>query len=148
MTCATTLPQIWFAREGTRGNRVRLITGLKAALALTALLLASCATVGPPRGSKLLGKWRMTNPQATVDYTFMKNGTFSGRVTAAGRLVANFTGNWSVEGDEILYEYTSDTAGGIAPGTRDRDKLIQIAPDHFVIEARDGSRRKYIRVSP
>ena len=123
-----------------------LTTGLKAVLALTALLLASCATVGNTRETRLVGKWRTTNPRATVDYTFGKDGTFSGRVTSAGAIVANFTGKWSLTADEILYEYISDTAGTIAPGTRDRDKLLTLARDHFVIEARDGSRRKYVRV--
>ena len=120
--------------------------GFPAALALIALLLASCASVERTRQNKLVGKWRTTSARATVDYTFVKDGTFSGRVTSAGRIVANFTGKWSLTSDEILYEYITDSAGSIAPGTRDRDKLLTIAPDHFVIEARDGSRRKYLRV--
>jgi hypothetical protein len=124
-----------------------LIPVFKAALAFVALLGASCATLEQSRESKLVGQWRTTNPQATVDYTFVKDGTFSGRVTSEGAVVANFTGKWELEAGEILYEYISDTAGGIAPGTRDRDKLLTIAADHFVIEARDGSRRKYLRIA-
>lgn len=134
------------ARCAGAGNPVALTPGLKAVLALIALLLASCATFAPSRESKLVGRWRTTNPRASVDYTFVKDGTFSGRVTSEGKVVANFTGKWSLTADEILYEYISDTAGGIAPGTRDRDKLLKLAPDHFEIEARDGSRRKYLRV--
>ena len=128
------------------GNPVRLTAWLQAILALVALLAASCATLERSRESKLVGQWRTTNPRATVDYTFVKDGTFSGRVTADRAIVANFTGKWSLTADEILYEYTSDTAGSIAPGTRDRDKLLTITADHFVIEARDGSRRRYLRV--
>jgi hypothetical protein len=124
-----------------------LTPDLKAVLALVALLGASCATLERSRESKLVGQWRTTNPRATVDYTFVKDGTFSGRVTSEGTIVANFTGKWSLTADEILYDYISDTVGTIAPGTRDRDKLLTIAADHFVIEARDGSRRKYLRIA-
>ena len=37
--------------------------------------------------------------------------------------------------------------GRIPVGTKDRDKLLRIGRDYFVIEAADGSVRKYVRAS-
>ena len=115
-------------------------------LAFAALLVVSCAAVEPTREKKLAGKWKTATARATAEYVFHENGTFTGRVTSAGVVVANFTGKWSLADDAILYEYISDTAGGIRPGTLDRDKLLRLERDYFVIEAGDGSRRKYERV--
>lgn len=134
------------ARCTRAGDSVRLNTAFKTVVAFATLLVASCAAVEPPREKKLAGKWQTKNPRATAEYVFRDDGTFSGRVTADGRVVANFTGKWSLTEDAILYEYLTDTAGTIDPGTRDRDKLLSLERDHFVIEARDGSRRTYTRV--
>jgi hypothetical protein len=82
-----------------------------------------------------------------VEYVFLDNGAFRGSVTSEGAMVSQFTGKWSLRGDSILYEYTGDTMGTIPVGTKDRDTLIAVETDHYVIEAADGSRRKYVRVN-
>ena len=62
------------------------------------------------------------------------------------KLISKFTGRWSVDGNNLLYTYTSDALDKIPAGTTDRDKLLSVHEEFFVIEAADGSRRKYLRV--
>ena len=119
----------------------------KTILLLAAFLSQSCSTIGEKAENKLVGRWRWTDSRHTAEYVFLENGNFSGYVTADGTLLSNFTGKWLVRDGAILYEYTRDKTGRIPPGTKDRDKLRAVAHDHFVIEAADGSIRKYVRVS-
>ena len=109
-------------------------------------LLASCATVSRDPSLALAGEWLYEDPAQSCRYVFRKDGTFSGEVKQGGRAVSRFTGKWSVSGDALLYEYTADALGTIAPGTRDRDTLLKAERDEFVIEARNGSQRTYRRI--
>ena len=95
----------------------------------------------------MVGRWRWTDSRHTAEYVFLRDGTFTGFVSSDGALLSKFTGRWLVRKGAILYEYTSDKTGRIQAGTKDRDKLLAAAHDHFVIEAADGSVRKYVRVN-
>ena len=114
---------------------------------LTALFAASCATVNQPRREALVGTWRSTAGPQVGEYRFLPDGTFTGSVRSRGALLAKFTGRWVLRDGAIAYEYLSDATGNIAPGTRDRDKLVAISSGTYTIEAADGSRREYVRVS-
>ena len=94
----------------------------------------------------MVGQWQWTDSRHTAEYVFLRDGTFTGFVTGDGAVLSRFTGKWHVREGAILYHYISDKTGRIQAGTRDRDKLLAAAPDHFVIEAADGSVRKYVRV--
>lgn len=119
---------------------------LKTALALLLLLTASCATPGKPANAKLIGRWRATNQSQTAEYTFANDSSFSGSVRMGGTTISKFTGKWSLANGAIAYEYTGDTLGRIPPGTKDQDRLLEVADAYFVIEAADGSHRRYERV--
>ena len=119
---------------------------MKSLLFLTLFLLVSCASSRRDTSITLAGEWLYKDPAQSCRYVFETDGTFRGEVTQHGESLSRFTGNWAVRGDTLLYEYTGDALGRIAPGTRDRDKLIKTAKDEFVIEASDGSRRTYRRV--
>ena len=119
---------------------------MKAVLALFSLLaIASCATIGSLAGSKLVGDWRYSDELQSCHYSFKPDGSFSGEVTQRGRLVLKFTGRWRVEKDAVLYVYLSETRGRIPPGTTDRDQLLEVKKDSFVIQAANGERRRYLR---
>jgi len=123
-----------------------LAPSLRTALALLTLFTTSCATMSEPADRKLVGRWRATNLNQTAEYIFAADGTFSGWVKAGSATISKFTGKWSVASGAILYEYTSDEMGTIPPGTKDRDKLVKIAPDFILIQAADGSERRYVRM--
>jgi len=120
---------------------------IKAILAFGAFLVASCASVGEKTESKLIGRWHSIDRRGhTAELSFLGNGTFSGSVSGDdGSLISQFKGRWLLRDGVILYQYTSDKTGRIRVGTKDRDKLLRIGRDYFVIEAADGSVRKYVR---
>ena len=45
----------------------------------------------------------------------------------------------------LLYTYTSDAFGRIPAGTTDRDRLVEMKADSFLIQAANGDRRRYFR---
>ena len=119
---------------------------MKIALALISCLLASCANLPSDKGNSLVGEWRYADNIQSCRYAFESNGTFTGDVSYRARLVSKFSGRWAVEGDLLLYNYLSDTLGRIPAGATDRDKLLNVRKDSFLIEAADGSRRRYLRI--
>jgi len=123
-----------------------LHTAFQVVLAFTTLALISCATGNSPAKNKLAGKWRSAQGPQAAEYVFAPDGTFRGRVTAGSSVLSDFTGKWSLREGVLFYEYTGDRLGRIPTGTLDQDKIIAIAQDFYLIEARDGSKRKYVRV--
>jgi hypothetical protein len=124
-----------------------LSIALKSLLGLGALILAACSTVGGNvESQKLVGRWRSTNERHVAEYAFFGDGTFTGFVATEGSMLSQFTGRWHLRGGSIQYDYTSDKMGRIPAGTKDRDKLIRVNRDYFVIEAADGGIREYKRI--
>lgn len=82
-----------------------------------------------------------------AEYIFRVDGTFRGSVASAGTTLSRFTGEWTLRGATIHYRYRSDATGNIPPGTLDQDTLVEIAADHFIIQAADGGRRTYRRIA-
>jgi hypothetical protein len=61
-------------------------------------------------------------------------------------LISKFVGRWSVAGNALHYIYLRDALGSIPAGAIDRDRLLSVQKEFFVIQAADGNRRKYVRV--
>lgn len=119
---------------------------MKSALALAFCLLASCAGMQTATRSSLVGNWRYADKTQSCHYAFKEDGTFTGEVVYQKRLVSKFRGMWTVQNNALLYTYLGDALGRIPEGARDRDKLLAIQKDSFLIEAADGSRRRYLRI--
>ena len=119
---------------------------MKAVLALTLCLMASCAGLRPRSSSSLVGEWRYADKIQGCHYVFNQDGSFRGEVVYHGQLISKFTGRWSVDGDALRYTYVSDALHRIPVGTADRDKLLSVHQEFFIIEAADGSKRKYLRI--
>jgi hypothetical protein len=66
-------------------------------------------------------------------------------VTRGGKLVLKFAGQWKMEKQAIRYVYLSEARGRIPRGTTDRDQLLELREDSFVIQAANGERRRYVR---
>lgn len=114
-------------------------------LLLPAIVLFACASVATNDKQALVGQWRYADATQSCSYLFSSDGNFRAEVAIRGETVARFTGRWSVDGDALLYEYLTDQRGEVAPGTRDRDKLLRVGKNSFVIRAADGSERRYER---
>jgi hypothetical protein len=96
--------------------------------------------------SSLVGEWRYEDKNQSCHYFFESDGTFKGEVIYHAKLVSKFSGRWSVAGDALHYTYAHDALGRIPAGAVDRDKLLTVRKEFFVIEAADGNQRKYLRV--
>jgi hypothetical protein len=119
---------------------------MKAITVLAVCLLASCAGLQSRYSSTLIGEWRYADRIQGCHYVFDRNGTFNGDVVYHGKTISKFAGRWSVEGNTLLYTYVRDALGRIPAGAIDRDKLLNVEKEFFVIEAADGHQRKYLRV--
>ncbi|MFN2475390.1 MAG: hypothetical protein ABR526_03495 [Chthoniobacterales bacterium] len=121
---------------------------LRIALASILLAVTSCASTSKRPDAKLIGRWRAGNQSQTAEYSFAADGTFGGSVKSGATTISKFTGKWAVVDGAINYEYTGDALGSIPAGTKDRDRLLEVTDAYYVIEAKDGSRRRYVRVAP
>jgi len=118
---------------------------IKQFLLLASLGLVSCVSLESRARAPLVGDWRFTDKVQSCHYSFKRDGTFTGEVTVKSKLVSKFNGRWSVEHDALLYMYLGDALGRIPAGATDRDRLLEVRPDWFRIEAADGSQRRYLR---
>jgi hypothetical protein len=120
--------------------------GMKAVLALTLCLMASCAGLRSSSQNSLVGEWRYADKIQSCHYVFSRDGSFKGEVVYHAKLISKFTGRWSIEGDTLFYTYVSDALDRIPAGAIDRDKLLSVRREFFIIQAADGSKRKYVRI--
>jgi hypothetical protein len=129
-------------------NRAALPLLMKAVVAFISLLsLAACATLeSPSRSRQLVGNWRYADQVQSCRYSFKSDGSFTGEVKLRKKLISKFKGRWSVRGQTLLYSYVSDALGRIPAGATDRDQLLEIKKDSFVIQAANGDRRRYVRM--
>ena len=119
---------------------------MKIALVLISLVVASCSSLPSGKQDSLVGVWRYADDVQSCRYHFKKDGTFTGEVHLQKKLVSKFRGTWAVQAKFLLYRYLGDELGRIPAGTTDRDKLLRVEKQAFLIEAADGSRRRYIRL--
>lgn len=118
---------------------------MKTALVLISCLLTSCASLSSVGRKSLVGEWRYADDIQSCRYHFERDGRFTGEVRNRTKLVSKFSGTWAVQGDRLLYTYIGDELGRIPAGATDRDKLLSVEKGSFLIEAADGSRRRYLR---
>lgn len=116
-------------------------------LVLLLSLLASCATSSGPLQRELIGRWRYADAAQSCRYSFTADGKFTADVALKGKPASRFTGRWSVKGDSLFYQYLTDAQGAVPTGATDQDKLLAVRKDFFIIQAADGSQRKYERLS-
>ena len=97
---------------------------------------------------KLVGRWRHIDRLRNLasNLTFRKDGTYTGHVEVNGKANGSFSGNWKLEGGTLYFEYTASSDKIIPAGSKDQDKLIELARDHYTIENTLGLREIYIRV--
>ena len=137
------------ARRRTCRSRLRsrcnlsIVRGRTLALLLVSLTVSVLA--GPAK-EEFVGHWRYIGEHQTCDYTFKDDGTFSGQMVEDGKIVLEFSGKWSIDGDKLKYEYTRVSPEVITPGTVDQDRIAEVTPEYYIVETRYYSRRQYSRV--
>jgi hypothetical protein len=91
--------------------------------------------------SDLVGNWRGTHCEVTIDWLFGSDGVLSGKILVGDRISSDFVGTWAVEDDYLITRYERDACGNINPGSWDRDRIIEYSGSHFVIRTCSGDRR-------
>jgi hypothetical protein len=109
-------------------------------------VLAGCATSGQRRRALFVGDWVYADKTQRCRYSFAADGIFRGEVFYKGATISRFTGRWVVNNDALLYTYLTDAFGRIPAGTRDRDEVLEVNRDWFLIRAANGEQRRYRRV--
>ena len=117
---------------------------IKTLLLLLCCVAASCFA-GPTK-EQLIGHWRYIGEHQTCDYTFLNDGTFTGNLVEDGKIVLQYSGKWSLDGDKLLYEFIKCSPEVIATGTTDQDRITDVTPEYYIVETRYYSRRQYSRV--
>jgi hypothetical protein len=110
------------------------------------LAMAACANAERRNRNALVGHWRYADEKQSCEYFFKADGSFTGEVRVQAKLISKFTGRWTIKDDSILYTYLSDAFGRIPTGVTDRDRLLRMEPNSFLIRAANGDERRYRRI--
>ena len=114
--------------------------------ALLLFAMGACTTVERQSRAQLVGHWRYADQQQSCDYSFQPDGSFTGQVKFRTKVVSKFNGRWRLLESALFYTYLSDSLGRIPAGTTDRDQILEIRPQSFLIQAANGEQRRYQRV--
>lgn len=117
-----------------------------AAAAFVAMVFSSGAEEF--KADDLIGTWRYEDVTRIAEGTFKKNGTYTSKIIKAGVVTLEIDGKWSLEDGMILYEITKSSEPRIPAGIRDRDRILKLTEDTYIIQAVNGARREYKRVPP
>ncbi len=98
------------------------------------------------RDSRLVGSWRyVENPESTTEITFRKDGTFFSKVIKDGETYVEVDGKWLTRDKYLYYLYTEVSPPRVPSGTRDRDTILEIAKDYFVLITASHHTKKYVK---
>ena len=125
--------------------RVRLFIKAVFALLLVAML-PGCATLDRQSRARFVGDWIYADKIQSCRYSFSADGSFHGEVKYNAATVSRFTGRWAVKESALLYTYLGDEFGRIPAGATDRDQVLEVGKDSFLIRAANGERRRYRRI--
>jgi len=75
------------------------------------------------------------------------NGTFLAKITEGTRTISRSVGKWSLSENFLISEYILDDSGVIDAGCIDRDALLEVTNDHFLLRTTGGIQRRYKRVA-
>jgi hypothetical protein len=120
----------------------RLFTALLAPV----LYVSFAAADGYSRNPGLVGHWAHKGPEIASVLIISENGTWSGTVSLAGQPDAQFEGKWLTDKHYVYWLYTKSSSVTVKVGARDKDKLVEITKDFFVLDTRDNRRVKYVRI--
>lgn len=87
---------------------------------------ADCQGPVAIRAESLVGNWKEIGERYHAYFTLGRDGTFKGRIEENNKTVWQYAGTWTLKGDVLRWVYTTSSLKGIAPGTVDEDKVLEI----------------------
>ncbi len=109
-------------------------------------MLSGCATVDRQSRAPFVGDWIYADNIQSCRYSFSADGSFHGEVKYNAATISRFTGRWAVKESALVYTYLGDAFGRIPAGSTDRDQILDVSRDSFLIRAANGERRRYRRI--
>src|SRR5438552_12836498 len=91
--------------------------------------------------NQLVGCWRGREGAYTCDWVLQRDGTFTADVSQRGVAISRSIGTWTIEGGELVSVCTKDEFDLIGPGHIERDMLLEVSADYFILGTRQGIRR-------
>jgi hypothetical protein len=109
-------------------------------------MLSGCATIDGQSRAPFVGNWIYADKVQSCRYSFDADGSFHGEVKQNAITISRFTGRWTVRERVLLYTYIDDAFGRIPAGATDRDQILEVSRDSFLIRAANGESRRYRRI--
>jgi hypothetical protein len=119
---------------------------MKSILSLVLFLFTLSLASAAPGNNWIVGHWRYAEQGHSSEYTYRGDGTFTGNVALQGKVVWQFAGTWSIDGDMLNYQYTKSSLQQIPAGKKGGDELIDISKDYFILQTKNHDLHRYNRV--
>jgi hypothetical protein len=103
------------------------------------------ATTDVATTEKILGHFRTGNFSNNCDIHFKVRGYYSGICSSKNKILWTYSGVWQIKGHYLNTLYTKSSLRSVPPGTKDKDKIIEIKDNYFIIENQSGRISKYVR---
>src|SRR6266849_3073888 len=118
-------------------------------LAVLLVLAPIARSEGYGRDARLIGHWQyVENAELISEMTFREDGTFDARVMKKGNVDVSVEGKWLTRGKFLYYLYTKISPPRVPVGRRDKDTIVEIEKDYFVLVSVDHRVRKYVKDEP
>jgi hypothetical protein len=117
-------------------------------LSLLVAYVSPAVADGYSLNAALFGRWRVEGQDSATILVLSADGTWAAKVkslTEAGELY-EVGGAWLTDEHYIHWAYKRSSSPWVKPGARDKDTIIEIGHDYFVLENHAGKRHKYVRV--
>src|SRR5271156_6675281 len=89
---------------------------MKFPLSAILLLVAASTLLGDPAADQLVGHWQASAKGFVLDYTLKNDGTFTGSLAQAGKMVWTCAGKWILDGKSLETELTQSSAPAVPIG--------------------------------
>ncbi len=143
----------WWVVSGEKESAVKLWSRLSPesrnrARALAAEYLKAYRADEFSLDQALVGRWRMEGTLPPSILVLSADGTWAATVRAPKQpeVLYQVSGTWWADDRYVHWLYTNSTSPYAPPGTRDRDTLVEIGRDFFVIMNKSKTRQRWVRV--
>jgi len=98
------------------------------------------------RDARLVGAWRnVENSVLVTEITFRQDGSFFSKIVKNGEVYGEIEGKWLTRGNFLYYLYNKVSPPRVPVGTRDKDTIVEITKDYFIVYSVNQRTRKYVK---
>ena len=109
-------------------------------------LIAVSPLLGDPTADQLVGHWQASAQGFVLDYTVKNDGTFTGSLAQAGKMLWTCAGKWTLSGKSLETQLTQSSAPAIPVGKKERKTVTELTANQCHLRTQTGTEEKYSRV--